>query len=275
MEIEADKALLFSKDEFIVWGELELEYVDPTLNMEEQELSCDNLIEDGEGLTYLYVVNDVEFNFPEVSLSMEPHDSIESLEAASRENSITRIAKFAYFSEGKKVIDCGKDTIEGLKVEITAVLLVWYSIIAIVFIILGTLAAKDRSKKITGGIVSLYETLREIQIRLDADSRQTELSYKPQSREINALNKKFNEIVKTSLISKTDLREEEGKSLLNYAEAINIFHNFRDERHVGICYANQGALYILNNEFKPAEESFSYALEKAEIVKTEERSQGD
>ena len=60
--------------------------------------------------------------------------------------------------------------------------------------------------------------------------------------------------------------EEDGKSLLNYAEAINIFHNFRDERHVGICYANQGALYILNNEFKPAEESFSYALEKAAIV---------
>jgi len=66
MEIEADKALLFSNDDFIVWGELELEYVDPSLNMEEQELSCDSLSEDklNEGLAYLYVVNDVTFNFP-------------------------------------------------------------------------------------------------------------------------------------------------------------------------------------------------------------------
>ena len=46
MEVEADKALLFDKDEYIMWGEMSLEYEDQELNKAidaDEELNCEDL----------------------------------------------------------------------------------------------------------------------------------------------------------------------------------------------------------------------------------------
>ena len=43
--------------------------------------------------------------------------------------------------------------------------------------------------------------------------------------------------------------EDREKSLLNYSEACAIFEDFQDEKHIGICYANIGAILMQKNEY--------------------------
>ena len=74
--------------------------------------------------------------------------------------------------------------------------------------------------------------------------------------------------MRTSLISKSELKDDEEKNLLNYADAIDIFQKFNDRQHEGMCYANKGALYLISKDFEAATESLDFSCQIQEGILT-------
>lgn len=96
------------------------------------------------------------------------------------------------------------------------------------FALLSHFAAKDRSKKMTSGIIRLYETLKQIKNR--DENTQTTLTFKQQSHEINNLHLRFNDVMRTTLLSEKAMTCDKKIALLNYSEAYSIFEEFEDDQ---------------------------------------------
>ena len=65
------------------------------------------------------------------------------------------------------------------------------------FVILAVLRVKRLAKKMTSSIITLYETLYEIQSEQKDKKRTVELSYRETSKELNELHLTFNRVART------------------------------------------------------------------------------
>ena len=88
----------------------------------------------------------------------------------------------------------------------------------------------------TANIISLYETLSEIQVeRKGKHKGAVELSYKETSRELNELHLTFNRVARTINLASQSMKErlteeQQAQALLSYGDAYHIYHSF-DEHH--------------------------------------------
>ena len=173
--------------------------------------------------------------------------------------------QFAYFVNGKqKILE-----VEALELymefRIQLTLLVEMFLIYLGFCILSYFVAKERSSKITRGIINLYETLQKIQDQkaINADQKTTVLSFRFQSHELNQLHVTFNNVAKTILLAADSKKKNENKNkaLLNYSEAYGIFGDFDDAKHKAICLSNIGAIMLQKKDYSTALASLKFAYE--------------
>ena len=171
--------------------------------------------------------------------------------------------QFAYFVNGKEKIS----QVEILEVYMTykmqLTLFTELFLIFLVFCALSYFVAKERSSKITRGIINLYETLQKIQDQkaINAQQKTTVLSFRFQSHELNQLHTTFNNVAKTILLAADSQKKDENKNktLLNYSEAYGIFEDFNDAKHKAICLSNIGAIMLQKKDYSIALASLKFS----------------
>ena len=137
--------------------------------------------------------------------------------------------KFGYFFDGTEALKQALEKERDLKYIVLSKVSIPIIIVTICFMWCGVYQIKDRSEKITRGIITLYETLEDIQNQKDGTAK-TVLSFKKSALELNELHLTFNKVARTTMLTSGKNSDETEKELLNYSEALLIFKEFKDEK---------------------------------------------
>ena len=136
------------------------------------------------------------------------------------------------------------------------------TLISFIFLVAGLIRIKTIAKKSTKHVIYLLESCENI---LRSGSSNIKLTFKPSAAEINELQLTFNKVAKTINIANTQVKEgEEGKAMLNFNEAYQIFKDFGNERQMSVCNSNIGSLGMRIKEYKMAAFSYGKAAESIE-----------
>ena len=97
-------------------------------------------------------------------------------------------------------------------------------VITIILMLVGNLVLKDRAKKLTRSIISLYETLIVVAEKMEDDKSVITphvLTFSLHNHEINELNRTFNSVVKTMLLAYYP-DDNKNTAVLNFSDAYYI-----------------------------------------------------
>ena len=144
IEIESDEVLLFDEN-YVTWGTL-------NLTAEGQEPNLEDAV------VYLYVVDELSFEFNSAELYDKESSSISQLRSDNQMVSNVKM-QFAYFVNGKQKILEVESLEVIMEVKMQLSLFTELFLIFLLFCALSYFVAKERSSKITRGIINLYETL--------------------------------------------------------------------------------------------------------------------
>ena len=158
-------------------------------------------VEDWTRPTYLYVIEDIKVEFDQIRLydPANGYDSIEKMQEGRRGVGSSDM-KFGYFFDGTEALERGLAKEAQLKYIVLSKVSIPIIIVTICFMICGIYQIKDRSEKITRGIITLYETLEDIQNQKQGTAK-TVLSFKKSALELNELHRTFNKVARTTMLT--------------------------------------------------------------------------
>ena len=87
------------------------------------------------------------------------------------------------------------------------------------------------------------------------------------SKEITKLYTVFTKLKIVLRFGKSNYFAEDSEAIMNYAQALALFLEFRNMDGAGICYNNLGIIHYKNQRYHEAIECFAKALEAAESIK--------
>lgn len=97
-----------------------------------------------------------------------------------------------------------------------------------------------------------------------------EQHYEVCSKEITKLYTVFNKLKIVLRFGKSQYFTEDSEAIMNYAQALGLFLEFKNMEGVGVCYNNLGIIHYKNQRYHEAIECFAKALEAAESLKNRE-----
>ena len=111
--------------------------------------------------------------------------------------------KSAYFVDGKITLDGADAKIDNVSKKVDRVLGISILVITSGFCLIAIYIARNVSRKITNGVVQLYENLQTIQNKRSKNSNNPSavLSFKLKSEELNELHLTFNKAAKIMMLS--------------------------------------------------------------------------
>ena len=123
--------------------------------------------------------------------------------------------KFGYFFDGTAALEQALEKEKQLKYIVLSKVSIPIVIVTVCFMICGIIQIKDRSEKITRGIITLYETLEDIQNQKKGRAK-TILSFKKSAFELNELHLTFNKVARTTMLTSSRNNDEMEKALLDF-----------------------------------------------------------
>ena len=124
------------------------------------------------------------------------------------------------------------------------------------------------TKYVTFHIVNPIDNLVQILDRMmegDLDIN-IEEHYELCSKEITKLYTVFTKLKIVLRFGKSKYFTEDSEAIMNYAQALALFLEFRNMEGVGVCYNNLGIIHYKNHRFHEAIECFAKALEAAQTL---------
>lgn len=124
------------------------------------------------------------------------------------------------------------------------------------------------TKYVTQQIVRPMDDLLEILDRmmngdLDIDIQE---HYQVCSQELTSLYSVFAKLKIVLRFREKVYFSEESRAIMNYAQALALFNEFKNTKGAGICYNNLGIIHFKNKRYFQAVECYAKALESAEIL---------
>ncbi|CAG9333893.1 unnamed protein product [Blepharisma stoltei] len=141
--------------------------------------------------------------------------------------------------------------------------------IVLIFVLTGILImCWLLTRWVTEQIVRPMDDLLEILDRmmngdLDVD---IEDHYQVCSQELTSLYSVFGKLKVVLRFREKVYFSEESRAVMNYAQALALFNEFRNIKGAGICYNNLGTIHFKNKRYYQAAECFAKALECAEML---------
>ena len=165
---------------------------------------CDN--DDKVELEYWFNVNGMQIDFREfIEENAQTEDSLDTpLRTEIFQNEIMETKRFnlAFFQDSKKLNERLASMTDRLRINLGIQVGILLLLFTLVIVLYSCWKIKKLSNKIMESIISLYETLYEVQAqRLGNEGGIIELHYKKSSKELNELQKVFIKVVKTTNIA--------------------------------------------------------------------------
>lgn len=157
--------------------------------------------------------------------------------------------------------------------EILFVFILPYVLVSIIVIFIITTIFKKVSIYLTKPLIDLQYKIQQIMhaytsvqhdvktddIILSSPQQKTTkelnfiVNYKNRNKEINFLYHAFSNLTKTLSVANTSLESgDANQALLNYHEAMSVFHTLHNVQKKGSCLNNIGCLYLKINQFQNA-----------------------
>ena len=114
----------------------------------------------------------------------------------------------AFLQDGRELNERISNSTDQLVQEVLIQVTIIISIITVLLIIAAVWRVKRLAFKMTANIISLYETLYEINIERKGKKGAVELSYKETSKELNELHLTFNRVARTINLASETMKEK-------------------------------------------------------------------